>query len=161
MKKQPIEREHCPTCNQALAREYKFHFSVLGASLLLAMAKEVRRSIAFGRDFTSANKVHVTKLGLEANIVNATTIASKLGLIAKYEENGRQISGHWVITARGWSALRGNFVPESVTVKSKVITQHGDKLTTLASALKTYPGSDYNPQDWYEIAEGRTTIKEY
>jgi hypothetical protein len=103
--------------------------------------------------FTDANKIHIPTMQIPSNISKRMTIASKLGLIAKYLRNGHQQAGIWVITSRGWNALRGERVPSKVSVYRKQITERYDEVTTISEALKSYPDSKYNPTEWYEFTK--------
>ena len=148
MEKEP--RKTCPCCQQKMPQEYEFTFSLLDALLLLKMAKAVRKLVNEGVPFTEANSVHLTESVSEANLCNRSTISSKLGLIAKHKKGGKQIQGRWVITSRGWAALRGEAVPAWVSVLTGQITERTDEKVTLASALKTYPNSGYSAAEWYD-----------
>ena len=142
-------RETCPTCG-AITSSYTFTFSYLDAKLLLAMANEVRsKSGTMG--FTDANKIHIPSLNVPSNVSKRMTISSKLGLIAKYIVAGHQKLGIWVITSRGWAALRGESVPAKVSVYRKNITARYEEMTTITLALKSYPDSKFNPVEWYEF----------
>ena len=147
------EKHICPTCG-AVTTEYTFTFSRLDAILLIMMAKEVRATMnAHSVSFTEANKIHIPSLPVSSNVSKRMTISSKLGLIAKYKVNGHQQAGMWVITARGWAALRGESVPARVSEFRGQITERFDETTTIADALKTYPGSEYNSQEWFEFGK--------
>ena len=143
------DKEVCPSCG-AITSHYTFVFGYLDARLLLEMAKIVR-SRSGSMSFTDANKVHLTTELNDSVLINRSTIASKLGLIAKFIYKGHQESGMWVITARGWAALRGEEVPARVSVFRRQITERYDEKITMTIALKSYPDSSYNPVEWYEF----------
>jgi hypothetical protein len=131
----------CPTCG-GNTTEYIYRFDVLDAVLLLAMAREVQNRKT-GRmkefSFTVQNRVHVPSLeALSLAVRCRTTMCSKLGLIAKAPsvDTGRQEPGYWLITARGWAALRGELVPASVAVFRKQITERPDEKITISEAFK-------------------------
>ena len=173
----------CVNCGASMA-EYVFEFDVLDALLLLAMAREVRekmlqpKNTQFKDDhsvttFTEANQVKVQSLGgVSYAMKSRTTKCAKLGLIAKYKSNtGRHLPGTWVITKRGWDALRGEPVPKAVKVFRGQILERTDDLTTLRDIFYTYgqkissmirrkktPKTDhrselegFNPSDWVQI----------
>lgn len=125
------EKEVCPNCGASMS-EYIFFFDSLDALLLIAMAKEVRRKKSIGILFNQANQVHVPSLKESLSIRCRTTICSKLGLIAKVKnDNGRHARGAWLITERGWKALRGEPVPAFVKVFRGKIEERFDQTTTM------------------------------
>jgi hypothetical protein len=164
--------ERCPNC-QASMLEYIYEFDILDALLLLEMAKEIKRKVQGGIPFTEANKIHIQQLNLATYAMKSrTTKMSKLGFIAKLlGENKRQISGTWVVTKRGWDALRGRKVPKSVrvwrgniedriedlTTIGEVFSSHRVKVESIIKKKKTpatdYRGlfSDYEQKQWYDI----------
>lgn len=152
------EKTSCPTCGHPM-NEYIFTFSYLDAQLLLAMARQIKKNKLGSPHvpFSLVNKVHLTKAIPNANLVNRSTIASKLGLIAKVKNNGKHVRGMWLITARGWAALRGDGVPQCVSVFRGKITERTDGRITIADALRSYPDSDYISTEWYEFGEIRAS----
>ena len=161
--------EVCGNCGASML-EYIFEFDCLDALLLLTMARSVRERTKAGLSFTDANKVHVTRLETTLAIRCRTTQCSKLGLVAKFKgENGRHVPGTWVITKRGFDALKGRKVPKSVRVWRGKIEERHDEMTTLAEAFayhkekveqiiknKKSPKSDhreqfadYRQEEWY------------
>jgi len=161
----------CSLCGGRVAT-YEYHFDVLAAVLLLAMAREVLNRRRAGLEFTAANQVHVPSLSESLAVRCRTTIASKLGLVAKCLAGKKQVPGVWVITARGFAALRGEAVPASVVVKNGEIEERPGRLTTIGEAFRKHresvevaadrhrkPKGDYRVQaagyrqeEWYEIA---------
>ena len=161
--------ETCGNCGASML-EYIFEFDCLDALLLLTMGKAVRERMEAGMSFTDANKIHVPRLETTLAIRCRTTQCSKLGLVAKYTgENGRHVPGTWVVTKRGFDALKGRKVPKSVRVWRGKIEERHDETTTLGQALayhrekveeaikrKKSPKNDYREQfadyrqeDWY------------
>jgi hypothetical protein len=125
------DREVCPNCGASMS-EYIFIFDSIDALLLLAMAKEIRDKKARGISFNQANQVHVPSLKVSLSIKCRTTICSKLGLIAKVKnDNGRHARGVWLITERGWKALRGEPVPAFVKVFRGKIEERFDHTITM------------------------------
>jgi hypothetical protein len=135
---QLLHQENCPNCGASMI-EYIYQFDVLTALLLLEMAKKVKEKLAKVGSFTIANQVRIPELPTTLAIRCRTTIASKLGLVAKVKnENGRQVPGVWAITSRGWSALRGEPVPAKVSVWRKQIQERFDDLITIDQAFKIH-----------------------
>lgn len=172
------KKERCINCGASMA-EYIFEFDVLDALLLLAMGSSVkyRTEDCEPEDrlpFTEANKLRIQALPYISYAVKSrTTQCSKLGLIAKYRgKNGRQIPGTWVITKRGFQALRGERVPKAVRVFRGQILEREEEFTTIAEIFRTYGAKTrekisrgkkikndhreetdrYNHEDWYHIA---------
>lgn len=152
----------CPNC-EASMQEYTYTFDALDAKLLLSMAAEVRDRIRAGYAFTEANMVRVQLLNTSYSIKCRTTIASKLGLISQVinKETKRRMPGQWLVTTRGWEALRGEKVPKRVKVWRCHIEERFGELTTLKEALSTLPDVDktvYNPADWFEVTLHEGTL---
>ena len=125
------DREQCPNCGASMA-EYLFIFDDLDALLLLAMAKKIRDKRSAGISFNQANQVHVPSLQTTLAIRCRTTRCSKLGLITKVKnDNGKHARGVWLITERGWKALRGEKVPTFVKVFRGKIEERFDQMTTM------------------------------
>lgn len=146
MKKNKTTCEHCGS----VTSEYVFRFSVLDCRLLLTMAENVKHWMNEGLTFTEANKLHIPSLPLTYTLSARTTIASKLGLIAKVMENGVHKQGYWLVTARGWAALRGEPVPAAVHVFRRKITERTDEITTFRDAWNVGLGK-YDSADWVEF----------
>lgn len=132
----------CLNCGASLA-EYVFEFDVLDALLLYGMGQTVMRNLDRMKeelDFTKANQVRPQDLiGVSHSVKCRTTQCSKLGLIAKLKgANGRQIPGYWVVTKRGWEALRGVPVPRSVRVFRGQILERTDEMITIADAFRSH-----------------------
>ena len=125
------EKEVCPNCGASMS-EYIFIFDSIDALLLLAMANNIREKRKKGISFNQANQVHVPSLKVSLSVRCRTTICSKLGLITKVKnEKGRHVRGVWLITERGWKALRGESVPSFVKVFRGKIEERFDQTTTM------------------------------
>lgn len=166
------DRTSCANCGGSMA-EYVFEFDLLDALLLLAMARAVRSRTEYD-DFTEANQVRVQDMTDSTYAVRSrTTQCAKLGLIAKMRgQNGKQIPGTWVITKRGFAALRGEPVPRSVRVWHGQILERTEELMTISEALRSHQAkieellrrhkqpkadyrdafADYDPNEWVHFA---------
>lgn len=145
----------CPNCQASMAmyrRKVDYHV----ASLLISMARIVRGRLEKGIPFTEANKIHVNGEDTIPHVEkNNITIARHLGLAAPVDDE----QAHWVITSRGFAALRGERIPATVVTFRNSIIGRGEETTTFAEAMskkKGEGGRDYNPRDWAEI-EGFST----
>jgi len=159
------DKEVCPNCGASMA-EYIFPFDTLDALLLLAMAKAIRNKRDTGISFNQANQVHVPSLQSSLSIKCRTTICSKLGLVTKVKnENGRHARGVWLITERGWKALRGEPVPAFVKVFRGKIEERFDRTTTMQDIfIASKNGLDKVIRDKREIDEHydyRSEIRDY
>lgn len=159
--------DRCVNCGSNMLEEI-FIFDYADALLLLGMAKAVAAETDKGTPFTQANSVHVVRLPISDAQRHRTTQCSKLGLIAKHivkNAAGKSIQkrGLWVITARGWAALRGERVPQRVAVFRGSIEERFPDTTTLSEALRTNQNKamqivDYSPAVWVDYGkrhEGR------
>lgn len=169
------ELNHPETCGNCGANmlEYIFEFDCLDALLLLSMGRAVRERLEDGMEFTEANQIRVQHLeGVSYAMKSRTTQMSKLGLVAKLTgRNGKHVPGTWVITKRGFDALRGRKVPKSVRVWRGKIEERHDETITLSQAFayhkekvediikrKKSPKNDYREafadyyqRDWYTV----------
>lgn len=163
--------ETCGNCGASML-EYVFEFDCLDALLLLAMGNEVKEHLNEGLNFTEANQIHVPSLSTTLAIRCRTTQCSKLGLVAKMKgKNGKQIPGVWVITKRGFDALKGHKVPRSVRVWRTRIEERTDETITLSQAFNNHKDkveqfikrhklpktdyrelfADYKKEEWYTV----------
>ena len=128
--------ETCGNCGASML-EYIFEFDCLDALMLLLMGKTVRKRMTDGMEFTEANQIRVQQLeGATYAMKSRTTQMSKLGLVAKFNgKNGRHVPGTWVVTKRGFDALKGRKVPKSVRVWRGKIEERHEEMTTLGEAF--------------------------
>jgi hypothetical protein len=172
------KKDTCPNCSASM-QEYVFEFDLMDALLLVAMANEVSHRLdTKGRTgelmhFTEANQIKTTQLATTYAARSRTTQCSKLGLVAKMKgPEGRQVPGTWVITTRGWAALRGEAVPKSVRVWRGQILERPEETITIGEALRSHEAklldlhkrgktskadyrqafSTYNPEEWVHFA---------
>lgn len=161
----------CPNCEASML-DYTLVFDALDALLVIKMAEEVERRVRSGMSFTSANQIRIPELKASHGVKCRTTQASKLGLVAQLRgKNKKRVAGTWVITERGWKALRGERVPQKVKVWRGKIEERYQEAVTIAEVFKAYvdnvgqagrPGKkpsndlrhdvqEYNPRQWYEF----------
>lgn len=170
----------CFNCDGSM-EEYIFEFDCLDALMLLEMAKVVKEKMKkWTASFTDANKVHVPSMQKVSYAMKSrTTQMSKLGLIAKVlTPEGSQQQGMWLITKRGWSALRSEAVPKSVVSWNGKIEERTEEMTTIANALSVHIdwaerhkkeqggprdhselAKKYNPEEWREMESGQEQMK--
>lgn len=130
------DQKKCFNCG-AFMRSYEIKFDAWQAVLLLRMAEKVRENLHKGAEFTIANQVHVPSLDAPLTVLCKTTQLSKLGIIAQLKnKSGKRVPGIWVVTRRGFSALRGDSVPGSVVVFRGRIEERSDKMVTINEALQ-------------------------
>lgn len=148
----------CPNCGSNM-RAYVSTFDFHKALLLLEMANVVRQKVESGMSFTNANKVHVvSNPNLSDACRHQTTQARFLGLIAKVtDKDGKHIrEDGWLITRRGWSALRGDPVPKEVIHFNNEVIDRTDESITLKEALDSnkhsVAGEIYDMETWVKFA---------
>lgn len=166
--------EHCANCGASML-EYIYTLDYIDALMLLEMGREVRRHKQAGLPFTEANKIRVQHITNATYAMKSrTTKMSKLGLIAKLKgDNGHQIPGYWVITKRGFDALKGYQVPKTVRIWRGKIEERGAERTSIqdefgghsrkveATLLKGKTPkndaranfADYDRREWFEFGE--------
>lgn len=157
--------EKCLCCGAGM-EEYNYKLEALDAILLIQMGKRIKDQMGCGKTFTEANKVRIRDLESISSIKNRTTHASKLGLIAKLEsKNGTHVAGTWVITRRGFEALRGETVPYTVTVFRGEILERESRTVSIRQVFNHYKKhrrkidetiesciSEYTLDDWTALS---------
>lgn len=168
------DKEKCPNCGASMI-EYVFEFDCLDAAMLLYMGKEVKKRLGDGMVMRRANMVRVQDMKSPTYAMKSRTMQmSKLGLIAQLkDERGIRVPGVWVITRRGFDALRGKSVPRRVKVWRNRIEARTDETTTLSEAFEAHrdkveelikrkktPRADYrevfrgyNRSEWYGVGD--------
>lgn len=172
------DKTRCANCDASMS-QYAYNLNVIDTALIIAMAKHVRQATKGGVSFTDANRVHVPTLPVSDAVRHRTSRCAKLGLIAKYLKDGRQVKGLWVITRRGFAALKGEEIPDGIIVWRGQTIERPDSMTTFAKVATNYktkvdnhikkhntPPEDsyrdevmgYNQNEWVDFAglhEGR------
>lgn len=148
------EKEKCANCGKSMGIN-KYSFSNVNARLLMAMGEVVRhKRFGKGMAFDESNQVHIeTEVDSGSyQVKSSMTQLRYLGLIAKIkDEHGvHQTDKGWLITKRGWSALRDEEVQRWVTAFNNKIVDRSEEKITISQALKDYPRK-YDPTYWYEI----------
>ena len=160
-------KTHCPNCKASML-EYIFVLDFHNALLLKKMGDAVRQNQKDGMAFTEANKIHVVSMEAPDYTRHRTTQAAKLGLIAKVKLDGvHNRKEGWVITKRGFDALRGYGVPSWVKMWREEIIERSETRVTLDQVFAGYDErttdqilkgkivkdyrqhvSDYDPMEW-------------
>lgn len=147
--------DKCVNCGASM-QAYIFRFDYADIQLILAMAQMVKQRMAT-MPFTEANKVHVQSATTMSYAEKSrTTQSEKLGLIAKVrDDNKKHVRGTWLITKRGWAALKGEPVPAQVKVfRDEIVERYEDMLTTIPEVLATSrkPSErEWQASDFYDI----------
>jgi hypothetical protein len=150
-----LNKERCANCNASMMA-YVYQFDYLDAQLLIGMAGIVKQQLA-GKLFTEANKVHVQSAPfLTYAEKSRTTQCEKLGLVAKVlDDDKKHIRGTWLITKRGWVAMRGEPVPAKIKVfRDQIVERFETDTTTISSIMaksKKKEGREFNPMEFYDI----------
>ena len=156
------DKSKCANCGASM-KEYTYFFDAWDANLLIAMARMVRDNIrSRNLTFTQANQIMVPELGVRHSVKCRTTKASKLGLVVELRSTAtkRRVPGVWVITRRGWDALRGERVPSKVRVWRKLIEERFEETVTIAEVFATQKKSKrksetemerYDSKEWFDF----------
>lgn len=154
------DHEHCPNCGESMT-EYVHKLDFFNALLLKEMGDVVKKNVAKGMSFRDANQVHVVSQDFHDCVRHRTTQCRTLGLIAKVktEKGTHDRDKGWLITARGFAALRGERVPAEVTVFRNTIEERTDIKTTLDEVFNTYKGEnrslvgERDPYEWVNFGK--------
>lgn len=145
----------CANCGESMAI-YAVRLDWHNAALLAAMGQVFLENFKKGKPFSEANKIHVVSTNVGDATRHRTTQCRTLGLIAKVKnENGKHDRDKgWLITERGFKALRGEAVPSAVSVFRNRIEERGDSMITLQEVLLTKKDREYthDAMQYVEIA---------
>jgi len=162
-------KKKCPNCDANMyegVAQLDWH----NAALLSSMGNVIKQRLREGMEFKEANAVHVVSANISDALRHRTSLTSKLGLIAKVrtEKGTHDTTRGWLITKRGWAALRGEEVPAEVITWRGKIYERTDKVSTIFIALTTPPKktnskmSDeerqgivdaYHPSNYYQLGK--------
>lgn len=145
----------CPNCGENMT-EYVHKLDFFNALLLKEMGDVVKRKLREGKEFKDANQVHVVSQDFHDCVRHRTTQCRTLGLIAKVknEQGKHDREKGWLITARGFKALKGYQVPAEVTVFRNQIEERTDVTTTIDEVFNSYTGEnrslvgERDPHEW-------------
>lgn len=166
------DKTKCPNCRASML-EYIFAFDFHNALLLKRMGDVVFENLRNGMKFEEANKVHVVSMDAPDYTRHRTTQAAKLGLITKVRiENTHNRREGWLITKRGFAALRGEAVPNWVKMWREEIIERSEVKVTLAEVFEAYNNRtedavlkgkvvkdyrshvlDYDPMEWVNFGD--------
>lgn len=154
------DKEHCPNCGEGMT-EYVHKLDFFNALLLKKMGEIVHHRVGYGMAFTEANQVHVVGEDFHDCVRHRTTQCRTLGLIAKVKtaDGKHDREKGWLITARGFAALRGEPVPAEVAVFRNHIEERFDRKVTLAQVFASYAGEnkhltgEYDPMKWVHFGK--------
>ena len=170
--------ERCFNCSGNMVQDI-YVFDCLDAWLLIEMANKIADRFDKGANFTEANQVKIHDLPVSYSAKSRTTQMSKLGLIAQLRGKNKagktvNIPGIWVITHRGWEALKGRPVRKRVPVwRGEIQEGFEDELITITEAFQLNRekvddlikrnkkvkmdyriiAENYNPHAWIQFGE--------
>ncbi len=150
-----LNNENCANCGESMM-EYTHRLDFFNALLLKEMGDIVKKKMAGGMGLTEANAVHVVSQDIHDCVRHRTTQCKTLGLIAKVktDHDTHDREKGWLITSRGFAALRGDRVPSEVVVFRNRIEERPDSTVTLDEVFEAYRGDnsnlvgDRNPMEW-------------
>lgn len=132
------EHGHCPSCFRD-ARAYTF---TLNANLVKILQKIYGAIVLKGENDIHLDKdTEGTDFELKYSQRSNVTILRFHGLVAKVrDENGKQTAGHWLITRRGASFLKGNIsIPVKVRTFDNHVTDHSPEMVSFRDVMKEAP----------------------
>lgn len=155
--------KHCPNCGESMT-EYVPKLDFYNALLLKEMGDVVKAKLRAGISLQEANAVHVVTQDFHDCVRHRTTQCRTLGLIAKVknDKGTHDREKGWLITARGFAALRGEEVPAEVTVFRNKIEERTDLKTTLDAVFADYKGEnrslvgERDPMEWVNFGKLHT-----
>jgi len=149
------DQTKCPNCNENMT-EYVHKLDFFNALLLKHMGDAVAKGMREGKTFQDANQVHVVSQDFHDCERHRTTQCRTLGLIAKVknEDGKHDREKGWLITTRGFKALKGYRVPSEVTVFRNNIEERTGLTTTIDEVFTNYKGEnrslvgERDPHEW-------------
>jgi len=154
------DEKHCPNCGESMT-EYIHKLDFFNALLLKEMGDVVRSKLQKGMPLKEANMVHVVSQDFHDCVRHRTTQCRTLGLIAKVknEDGTHDRSKGWLITTRGFAALRGERVPVEVSVFRNAIEERTQETTTIDEVFAAYRGEnrslvgERDPMEWVNFGK--------
>lgn len=132
------EHGHCPSCYRD-ARAYTF---TLNATLIKILQNIYGAIVLKGQNDIHLDKdTEGTPFELKYSQRSNVTILRFHGLVAKVrDETGKQTAGHWLITRRGASFLKGNIsVPAQVRTFDNEVKWHSPDFVSFRDVMKMAP----------------------
>lgn len=150
----------CPNCGENMT-EYIHKLDFFNALLLKEMGDVVKKKLASGMELSEANQVHVVTQDFHDCVRHRTTQCRTLGLIAKVQNDDGKHDREkgWLITKRGFAALRGERVPYEVAVFRNKIEERADTTVTLDEVFNDYKGEnrslvgERDPMEWVNFGK--------
>jgi len=155
----------CPNCGENMT-EYIHKLDFFNALLLKEMGDVVKKRLKEGQSLAEANRVHVVSQDLHDCVRHRTTQCRTLGLIAKVktDDGKHNREAGWLITKRGFAALRGERVPSEVTVFRNTIEERTDLDISLDEVFANYTGEnrslvgERDPMEWVNFGKNHPSI---
>ena len=141
---EPDEDGKCQVC-EAKVLKYDRRLSRVLIFALVKIERGVHMKYSQSHNFTTANNINVGRLPGDLALNHSErcnlTILRHHGLLAKVKVDGEIQSGHWLITKKGWSFLRGEAIPDTVTTFRNRVIDHSTTTETISDVLS---GGDYS-----------------
>lgn len=125
--------EYCPHCGANMKKSWHNITPILAHGLI-----KLRNTIVEKGE----NKVHLLHdmkydNELKLHQWNNWTKLRFHGLVAKYKEGGKILSGYWLLTRRGAQFLNGELtIPKSVQTFRNVVVGHSEDLVSISDVMK-------------------------
>ena len=132
------EHGHCPSC----FRDARAYWFTLNANLVKILQNIYGAIVLKGENDIHLDKdTEGTQFELKYSQRSNVTILRFHGLVAKVrDENGKHIAGHWLITRRGASFLKGDIsIPQKVRTFDNRVTDHSPEKVSFRDVMKMAP----------------------
>lgn len=145
-----VFNEKCPFCEASLNKyERRLDRLTVGALIKIQQAVYYKNRKLNGTGHIAFKLINSVTVGMLPDDMKLThsercmlSILRHHGLIAKVKKDGKVVQGRWLITRKGWSFLRGNPVPNSVTTFRNKVIAHSEDLVTIYEVMT---GDEYRP----------------
>ena len=132
------EHGHCPSC----FRDARAYWFTLNANLVKILQNIYGAIVLKGQNDIHLDKdTEGTEFELRYSQRSNVSILRFHGLVAKVrDENGKHIAGHWLITRRGASFLKGDIsIPVKVRTFDNHVTDHSPEMVSFRDVMKEAP----------------------
>ena len=140
-----MQDQKCPNCGASM-KEWEHRLTPGPSETLIKFARQVKS--------TRKNDVHVRQdIGLTASEYNNFQKLRYFGLVAKVrDDEDNHVSGHWLLTRRGGSFLRGaEGVHKSVRTFRNRITKRNEELVYIWDTQKSFSRGYFQTEFDFEI----------
>jgi hypothetical protein len=129
------DKSKCPNCTASMVSNV-YRVDIMTVALIVNMANIVRDRMKNGEVLHEANQIHIPSMGYGSYAVKSRmTQAHKLGLIAKVVKDKEHIPGTWLLTKRGFEALRNEPIPAEIVVFRNQIIERPEETVRIRDVM--------------------------